>query len=120
MTNTNPTAADQARTTVVDRIPTWATSVELEPDGYVVFTRVVREGVEIQQSSHLVLDKDAGTVGYQAVEGLALWIPGLDNSITSEKAREILAHLQELLAVVDEIEAAEALGRTSDLLEMSV
>jgi hypothetical protein len=118
---TTTTAADQApKTTIVDRIPTWATSVQLEPDGYVLFSRVVREDVEIQQSSHLAVDEEAGTVSYQPVDGLQLWLPDIENSISPERARTLLVDLQQLLAVVDEIEAAEALDRTAELLEMSV
>lgn len=86
---------------IVDRIPTWATSVELEPDGYVVFTRVARTDVWVQRSSHLVVDQEAGTVSYQAVDGLQLWLPDIENSISPEKARRLFVDLQDLLAVVD-------------------
>jgi len=118
VTATNSTA--EVQTTIVDRIPTWATSVQLEPDGYVLFSRVVRDAVEIQQSSHLAVDEEAGTVSYQPVGGLQLWIPDIEASIGPERARALLVDLQELLVVVDEIQAAEALDRTADLLEMSV
>ena len=105
-TTINPTAADQA--TIVDRIPTWATSVQLEPDGYVLYTRVVREDVEIQQSSHLAVDEEARTVSYQPVDGLQLWLPDIENSISPEKARTLLVDLQELLVFVDEIEGGRS------------
>ncbi len=116
---TTDTAADQA--TIIARIPTWATSVELEPDGYILYTRVVRKAgeppvntlpaAEIQQSSHLAVDEEAGTVSYQLVGGLQLWLPDIENSISPEKARRLLADLQELLVVVDEIEAGDTAPR---------
>lgn len=47
-TNTTQTGVEQAEpATFVDRIPTWATEVALEPDGSVLFTRIVRQGVEV-------------------------------------------------------------------------
>lgn len=107
MTATTPTT-DQGQTTIIARIPTWATSVKLEEDGYVLFRRAVRETTEVVQFSHLVVDEKAGTVSYQVDgdQGLHLWLGGIDNSIRADEAREILRDLQELLAVVDEIEAA--------------
>ena len=91
---------------IVDRVPTWATSVDLEADGYVAYTLVIREDVEIQQSAHVVVDQEAGTVGYQTEPELQLWLRDLNDSISPETARRLLADLQDLLAVVDGIEAA--------------
>lgn len=58
-------------------------------DGYVVFNRIIREGVELQQSSHLVVDEEAGTVAYQAFDGEQLWLPATDKSLSPEMAREM-------------------------------
>lgn len=108
------TTKDQGQTAIVDRIPTWATSVQLEPDGYVLFSRVVSEHVEVQRASYLVVDQEARTVSYQPVDGLQLWIPGVNNSLSPEKARRLLVDLQDLLAVVDAIEARLGVPRIKE------